>query len=80
MNISKSKYKILSEAERRLKNLSPKRLIVANDILAYLEDRESSDASQELLNLPGFEEAFRNASQQAKKCEVIKFNRIRRNV
>ncbi len=30
-----------------------------NGFLAYLEDRESSEATQELLAIPGFEEALR---------------------
>lgn len=82
MNMSdlKTKYKILPEAKQRLQNLSFERLLVANDFLSYLEDRESSMATQELLNIPGFEEAFRSASQQLQQDEVIKFDNIRRDV
>ena len=36
MNISAT----LTEAERRLRNLSPERLRVANDFLAYLQERK----------------------------------------
>jgi len=71
---------LLSEAERRLRRLSPERLLVASDFLAYLEERESSEATQELLNIPGFKEAFRKALQQAEQGEVIRFEEIRRNV
>ena len=80
MSGSKTKSKILPEAKRRLQNLSLERLLVANDFLSYLEDRESSIATQELLNIPGFMEAFRSASQQIEQDEVIKFNDIRRDV
>jgi len=76
----KTKSEILPEAEHRLRRLSPERLIVANDFLAYLEDRESADATRELLNLPGFEEAFRDASEQVEKGEMTNFNNIRRDV
>ena len=51
MNELKSKTKILPEVKRRLGNLSRERLIVANDFLSYLENRESSEATEELLLL-----------------------------
>jgi hypothetical protein len=38
-----------SEASKRLRNLSPERLRVANDFLAYLQEREESEATRELL-------------------------------
>jgi len=71
---------LLKETERRLRALSLERLRVANDFLAYLEERESSDATQELLNIPGFEEAFRRAVQQAEQGQVARFEDIRRDV
>jgi len=45
---------LIVEAERRLHALSPERLRVAADFLAYLEERESSEATEELLRIPGF--------------------------
>jgi len=71
---------LLEEAERRLRMLSLERLRVASDFLAYLEERESSEATQELLNIPGFEEAFRRAVQQAELGQVVRFEDIRRDV
>ena len=55
----------LAEAESRLRSLSPERLRVANDFLAYLQEREESEATAELLSIPGFEEAFQSAIEQA---------------
>jgi len=52
---------LLQEIEQRLRRLSFERLKVARDFLAYLEERETSEATQELLNIPGFEEAFHKA-------------------
>ena len=71
---------LLREVQHRLHRLSPDRLRVAGDFLAYLEEREESEATQELLNLPGFEAAFRQAVQQAKMGEVMPFEAIRRDV
>ena len=80
MSISKTKSEILPEATQRLRNLSLERLLVANDFLSYLEDRESSVATQELLNIPGFMDAFYGASRQVEQDEVTKFDNIRRDV
>lgn len=71
---------LLNEAERRLRSLSPERLRVANDFLTYLQEREESQATAELLSIPGFEEAFRRAVEQADKGEVVRFEDIRRDV
>jgi len=35
-----------------------------SDFLAYLEDRESAEATEELLRIAGFEEALAQALQQ----------------
>lgn len=71
---------MLIEAEQRLRNLSPERLQVASDFLAYLQEREESEATAELLNIPGFEAAFRRAIEQAERGEVVRFEDIRRHV
>ena len=71
---------LLEEAEQRLRRLSPERLQVADDFLGYLEEREENEATQELLNLPGFEAAFRRALQQVESGEIVRFEDIRRDV
>jgi hypothetical protein len=71
---------LLQSAARRLRRLSPERLRVADDFLAYLEEREETKATQELLNLPGFEETFLRAVQQAKTGEAVPFDDIRHDV
>ncbi len=71
---------LLEEARRRLRHLAPERLRVANDFLAYLEEREQSEATDELLSIPGFEQSFRRAVQQAEKGRLVPFEDIRRDV
>lgn len=71
---------LLQDAENRLRRLSSERLRVVSDFLAYLEEREESEATAELLNIPGFEPAFREALKQAENGEVIPFSRVRRDV
>jgi hypothetical protein len=70
----------LTEAERRLRSLSPERLLVANDFLAYLQEREENEATAELLSIPGFAAAFRRAVEQADRGDVVNFEDIRRDV
>ena len=70
----------LAEAEHRLRILSPERLRVADDFLAYLQEREENEATAELLNIPGFEAAFRRAVEQADGGEIVRFEDIRRDV
>ena len=71
---------LLEETESRLRRLSPERLQVASDFLAYLEERERSEATEELLNIPGFENAFRRAVRQAEQKQFVRFEDIRRDV
>lgn len=56
--------KMFEDARQRLERLSRDRLKVASDFLAYLDEREQSEATEELLSIPGFEDAFRHAFPQ----------------
>ncbi len=71
---------ILTEAEHRLRSLSLERLRVANDFLAYLQEREENEATAELLSIPGFEAVFRRAVEQADTGDVVRFEEVRRDV
>lgn len=71
---------LLTEATKRLRKLSPERLRVANDFLAYLQEREETDATQELLGIPEFNTAFERARTQVKRGKVVRFDKVRRNV
>jgi hypothetical protein len=68
---------LLEEAQHRLRRLSLQRLRVANDFLAYLEEREESQATAELLGIPGFEDAFRRAVEQAEAGDVVRWQDVR---
>ena len=71
---------VLCEAQERLRKLSPERLEVANDFLAYLEDREESEATAELLAIPGFQNDLERAIEQAENGETVSLKTIRRDV
>ncbi len=59
-----SPTELLQQAQRRLSSLTPERLRVAEDFLAYLEAREADEATQELLALPGFLDQLKQAEEE----------------
>ncbi|HAZ44964.1 MAG TPA: hypothetical protein DDW76_31500 [Cyanobacteria bacterium UBA11369] len=59
MNTNEMRLQVKEYVDR----LSPERLRVAADFLAYLAERESNEATQELLEIPGFVEAFERGKQ-----------------
>jgi len=71
---------MLTKVEYRLHSLSLERLRVADDFLAYLQEREENEATAELLGIPGFEATFQHASKQAYRGDVVRFEDIRRDV
>ena len=50
-------------ARRRLDGLSRDHLLVADHFLAWLEDCESIEATEELLRIPGLQEAMDEAER-----------------
>lgn len=57
----------LRRAKKRLTTLSPERLRVADDFLAYLEEREANEATEELLQIPGFLETLEAAEKEVRE-------------
>lgn len=80
MNLSAEELDLLRQAEKRLHQLSPERLRVASDFLAYLQEREENEATDELLKIPGIEAEFLEALQEAEAGEFVSFEAIRRDV
>lgn len=69
---------LLHRAQRRLETLTPERLRVADDFLAYLSDRESDEATAELLALPSFLENLRKAEEEVKAGRLTPVEDLRR--
>lgn len=71
-----------TELQKQIKayvdQLSPDRLRVAADFLAYLADRESEEATQELLEIPGFLEAFERGKKEAAAGKVTPVEKLQR--
>jgi hypothetical protein len=69
---------IRRQAKRRIDQLSPERVRLADDLLAYLLDRESDEATEELLNIPGFVEAFERAKREEAAGLLTPLEKLRR--
>ncbi|MBM4034992.1 MAG: hypothetical protein FJ291_24885 [Planctomycetes bacterium] len=68
---------IRRELKRRVSYLPADRLPLAGELIAYLEEQESIAATQELLDIPGFLEAFRAAKKQARRGRLTPLEEIR---
>ena len=75
-----SSNELRRRALKRMEHLSPQRLAVALDFLAYLAERESNEATEELLRIPGLLLAFKKAKKQASKARAIDWRRVRKDV
>ena len=70
----------VQKIEAILQRLSPERLRVAADFLDYLDERESNDATEELLSIPNFLEDYQEAMQDIENGDVVSLKSIRRHV
>ncbi len=66
---------LLEQAQDILHQLSPEKLRVAVDFLAYIRDKESQEATDELLSIPNFEQELQEA--EINKGEFVSFKEIR---
>jgi hypothetical protein len=73
-----SPAEILQQAKKRLESLSEDRLRAADDFLAYLEERESNEATQELLQISGFLEAYRRAEDDVRAGRLTPWKALSR--
>ncbi|KOR35137.1 hypothetical protein AM228_20150 [Planktothricoides sp. SR001] len=67
------------ELKSKIDRLSPERLLVAADFLAYLAERESNDATEELLKIPGFLEVFNQAKKNVAAGKVTTVDQLKRS-
>ena len=73
-----TKTDLLRRAKRRLEHLSERRLRTADDILAYLEDLESDEATEELLRIPGLMARLEEAERDIAEGRTVSVDELRR--
>ncbi|WP_375470085.1 hypothetical protein [uncultured Nostoc sp.] len=61
---------VRQQINQYLDALSSKRLELVADFLAYLVDKESEDATQELLDIPGFIESFERGKKDVAESRI----------
>lgn len=71
-----------ADIRRRIKNridaISPERLPLAEDFLAYLQERESNEATAELLQIPGFLEDMKQAESDVAHGRTTAWRKVPR--
>ncbi|MEA5511594.1 hypothetical protein VB715_17610 [Crocosphaera sp. UHCC 0190] len=80
MNSTSENTPLLEKAHNYLNQLSSKKLRLGVNFLAYLQEKEEEEATQELLSIPDFEQELKEAEEQIAIGEVVSFNSIRRDV
>jgi hypothetical protein len=65
-------------AKRHIDNLSDDRLLVATDFLAYLDERESKEATEELLKIPGLLDELKRAEEDAAAGRLTRMEDLKR--
>lgn len=76
MNITQ----IRSELKEYIDKLSPEKLTLVADFFQNLDTKEAIDATEELINIPGFKSAFEKANQEIKEGKVKNWRDIRNDV
>ncbi len=69
---------IRQQIQEYIEQLSPERLLVAADFLAYLASIENDEATEELLKINGFQEAFIKAKKNVAEGKVISVDQLKR--
>ncbi len=75
-----SNLTVRQQIQSYIEQLSEEKLIVAADFLAYLVEKEDNDATEELLNIVGFENDLKEAEEQSATGNLVSFKAIRRDV
>lgn len=70
---------IRNEVKGYIDKLSPEKLELVRKFLKDLQEEEI-DATEELLNIPGFESAFKRANRQVQEGKVRDWREIRDNI
>lgn len=71
---------IRQQINQNLNRLSSERLDLVAEFIAYLADKESQEATQELLDIPGFIECFERGKKDIAFCRVINWRSVRTDV
>lgn len=71
---------LVEEAKSRLERLGVDMLRVANRFLSFLEEAESTEATEEILAIPGILEEIKEAREDLRIGRAAPFEEIKRGV
>jgi hypothetical protein len=68
------------KVQARVRALSPQRLKLADDFLAYLQDREDNAETREILAIPGMRQSIARGLRQEAAGKAVPLAKVRRDV
>ena len=71
---------IRNQINQYLEHFSSKRLHLAAKFIAYLADKETEEATKEILDIPGFIEVFERGKKDIVEGRVVNWRTIRSDV
>lgn len=71
---------VRGKLKQYIDKLSPEKLILVADFFQDLEAEENIDATEELLNIKGFESAFAKAIKEVEEGKLTNWREIRKDV
>ena len=74
-----SNKELLEQASVHLNQLSEDKLKFSIDFLEYLQQKEEYEATEELLNISGFEQELLEAEQEIEREEIVSLESIYRS-
>jgi hypothetical protein len=75
-----STIELRRRAKKTIDQLSEPHLRFVTDFLAYIKERQPEEATRELLDIPGFIEAFARGTQNVRTGRVRPWRKVRREV
>ena len=75
-----STVELRRRTKKQIEQLSSQQLKLIADVISYVRDRESEEATQELLDIPGFLESFKRGKRDIRAGRVIDWRKVRDDV
>ena len=71
---------LIEKITKRLHQMPNEKLKVVEDFVAYLAERESNEATAELLSIPELLERLKRERLEARRGRTLAWRKVRRNV
>ena len=70
--------RIRQKINQYLDQLSPEKLLIVADFLGYLTSKERDEATEELIQIGGFQESYQKAKNSISQGKVVNVKQLKR--